>query len=149
MNTKEILLQENNNHDSIFLLKEGCFWRAYERSAFRFVKNIRSFQIIKKYVKCVGQNVVCVGLPLDNLDQILETADEKGFDITKKDDRIEIRSFTDLEDFDSWKGSLSAARKANPEFIFEKIRKFPIANRTPLEALGFIMELKEDVGGQI
>lgn len=72
MKVQEILKIEKDNRTSIFLFKEGFFWRAYERSAFRFVKNIQKYSVIKRYIKCVKQDVVFIGFPLDNLDKIVK-----------------------------------------------------------------------------
>jgi len=33
------------NFDSIVLYREGLFWRAYERSAYNFVKHIKAFPL--------------------------------------------------------------------------------------------------------
>ena len=73
MKVQEILKIEKDNRASIFLFKEGFFWRAYERSAFRFVKkNIQGYSVIKRYIKYVKQDVVFIGFPLDNIDKIVK-----------------------------------------------------------------------------
>lgn len=58
MDIKEILVVEQQN-TQIILHKRDLFWRAYEKSAFLFVRNIKEFQIIKKsFYKNMIQNVV-------------------------------------------------------------------------------------------
>jgi hypothetical protein len=44
MTIKEILSSEGVNFDSIVVYREGLFWRCYERSAYNFVKHIKTFQ---------------------------------------------------------------------------------------------------------
>lgn len=36
MTVKEIIQIENGNRNTIILLREGIFWRAYEKSAYAF-----------------------------------------------------------------------------------------------------------------
>jgi len=43
MTVAEILVKENQNTSTIFLFKEGIFWRAYERSAFVCVETLTKF----------------------------------------------------------------------------------------------------------
>ena len=43
MKVKEILEIENANTGSINLFKKGICWRVYEKSAWRFLKNIREY----------------------------------------------------------------------------------------------------------
>ncbi len=43
----DIVKKEKDNSNIVLLHKEGLFWRAYERSAFLFVKYIKEYQVIK------------------------------------------------------------------------------------------------------
>jgi hypothetical protein len=49
MRIEEILQLEERNEGFILLIKKGCFYEVYERSAFKFVKNICSIKKIIKY----------------------------------------------------------------------------------------------------
>jgi hypothetical protein len=73
MTISEILKIEETNTAQIYLIKEGFFWRAYERSAYRFVKYIRNFQVIKKHIKKVNQEVCYIGFPENMLEVIIST----------------------------------------------------------------------------
>jgi len=71
MGIKDILTYEENNESSIYLHKEGLFWRAYEVSAYLFIRNIKDYQIKKKHYKNVGKDIVFLGFPNSVLDDIL------------------------------------------------------------------------------
>lgn len=46
-----ILSREIHNLHCIYFYREGVFYKAYERSAYLFVKHVRSFQLKKKFIK--------------------------------------------------------------------------------------------------
>lgn len=39
------------NHDKLLLFKEGIFWRLYERSAYRCIKEIKPLKVTKKLLR--------------------------------------------------------------------------------------------------
>ena len=43
MTVKEIIQIENGNRNTIILLREGIFWRAYEKSAYAFSMQVHPF----------------------------------------------------------------------------------------------------------
>ncbi|MGR3218588.1 MAG: hypothetical protein ACUZ8H_02055 [Candidatus Anammoxibacter sp.] len=148
MKVKEILKIEKDNRSSIFLFKEGFFWRAYERSAFRFVRNIQGYSVIKRYIKCVKQDVVFIGFPLDNLNKIVKICENgQRYHFKQKAEGIlEIGSFTDAENFEIWKEELNEVKQEKDyKSLIDKIREFPVANKTPVETIEFVMELQETV----
>ncbi len=49
MKIADIIKTENNTN--IYLHNEGLFWRAFEYSAFAFVKNIKQYNAKKKFIK--------------------------------------------------------------------------------------------------
>jgi hypothetical protein len=63
MKIKEIVKLEEDNHDKCYLIKEGLFWRAYEKSAFWFVDKLRSYMITKKHFKGLNADVAYIGFP--------------------------------------------------------------------------------------
>ena len=66
-NLQEILALEQENQSSIYFYREGVFYKAYEQSAYLFVKYVRPFQVKKRHVKSVKQDVVFVGFPTNSL----------------------------------------------------------------------------------
>ena len=66
-------------------------------------------------------------------------------------DRIELCGFEgDYDAFISWKKSLDFAKEKtgipkDAKFIFDKIVRYPVESKTPLEAMQFIHELKNSI----
>lgn len=50
-NLSEILRNESSNTGTIYFYREGVFYKAYERSAYLFVKYVKPFQVKKRMVK--------------------------------------------------------------------------------------------------
>ena len=62
----EIISNESQNEDSIYLYREGMFMKAYERSAFFAHTLIHEFKLSKRYiktVKTVNMDVISLGFP--------------------------------------------------------------------------------------
>lgn len=66
-----ILNVEKDNFDRIHLFREGLFLKAYQRSAFLFLNNIKEFRTIKKFFKAAGADVVMIGFPSKLLETII------------------------------------------------------------------------------
>jgi len=70
MQIKDIVSLEKDNHANIYLLREGLFWRAYEKSAYLFTSHIKPYQLNKKYYKNVDCELVYCGFPRTALDEL-------------------------------------------------------------------------------
>jgi len=55
MTVKEIIELEEHNSDKIYLLKEGIFYHAYNRSAMRLNISFKPYKVHSKYIK----NIKC------------------------------------------------------------------------------------------
>ena len=64
MTIQDIVNMEKENKDSIVLLKEGIFWKAYEMSAYLFHTYIKPFKLLRKYVETIKGDVVSLGFPV-------------------------------------------------------------------------------------
>jgi hypothetical protein len=172
MTKQEILDLEQSNSDKIHLLQEGSFWIAYEKSAFRFVRTVKPYEVKKKRVKIVDCEVVSLGFPVSALDKIVS---EGGLEIVERGDkRITLRAPDPLTDeaFESWKADLElfipdskptseldrgGAGEVKPphvaaesdfgmqEVIVRRILDFGIENSTPMECMLFVSELKRQI----
>ena len=71
MTVKEIIQIENGNHNTIILLREGIFWRAYEKSAYAFSMQIHPYKPTRKWVIAVKQDVVSLGFPVSAAGNVL------------------------------------------------------------------------------
>lgn len=63
MTFHEIISNESQNEDSIYLYSEGMFMKAYERSAFFAHTLIHEFKLSKRYIKTVNMDVISLGFP--------------------------------------------------------------------------------------
>lgn len=71
---KEILQEERNREDNrIVLFLEGKFWKAYEKSAY-VLTLLYNFKPSKRFVKIVGEDVISVGFPEEQLTKYLPNA---------------------------------------------------------------------------
>lgn len=121
MTKKEIYDAEQQNFDKIILHKEGLFWIAYERSAYRVFHDIKRFKPNKKYIKIVGAEVVSLGFPDKGANPMV------GLRIVSTGDRIvayeaKNRSLSreDMEaKFAAWKESVGGgeAPKVRPKAV--------------------------------
>jgi len=109
MTVKEILEIENANTGSINLFKEGICWKVYEKSAWRFVKNIREYRVLRKYVKAVKQDIAYLAFPESALPEILLTVEKRhasSHTVRKSEIFVEIQGFTDTVGFEEWKAEI-------------------------------------------
>ncbi len=159
MKIKDVLKIEQKNTNSIFLHKEGLFWRAYERSAYLFTLYIKVYQITKKFYKNVNSEVVYLGFPNNSLNQILQTVNEKN--IQKNEKQIIIDNFQlEINKFEQWKNKISIIQNSKSSETFEKlqqqenniinkIRNYPIASKTPIECQQFLIEIQKEINGTL
>ena len=63
MKTEEILGIEESGENRINLVRDRLFWQAWNRSAFLFVTHFRKYQVHKRFVQKVSQEVAWLGFP--------------------------------------------------------------------------------------
>jgi hypothetical protein len=160
MTISEKIKHSAANEVRIYL--EGSFWIAYEQSAYWFFLH-KGYKPTKKFVKCLGQEVVSVGFPkktvvLENF--IKDNKDIKDIkDITVINDTAKIIFLEEdisLPEFEAWKNSIElrtdevlppsrqtvSPAAAAETSIVERIRSFPLENKTPMECMMFLAELR-------
>jgi hypothetical protein len=156
---REILKIENTNTTGrINLFKEGIFWRVYQKSAYLFIKQIKDLKALKKFYKVVNSEVVYAGFPDTILPQIQELAQSKGLQFEKSNEKHCRISGIEVDNgFEQWFQSLAVFRKINSDdgydisegkparSIIQKIKNYPIADKTPLETVQFVAELQEQL----
>ena len=149
---------ERDNINCCYLIKEGIFRRCYEYSAWHFIKNIREYRVFRKYVKAVKQDIVHLDFPESALEKILNEAKRKGYNVEKQNnDIIVLSGFPPIGgqgetdgNFEQWKSEIPvvAVNKKTDnqiELIIEKIKNYPVANRTPVEALEFLSNIQKEI----
>lgn len=97
---KEILQKERDRGSAnIVLFLEGKFWEAYERLAYALVQ-MYNFKPTKRFVKLVGEEVISVGFPQEQLNKYLGNA---VIDASGKMCRALVQTGQDEQAFSEWK----------------------------------------------
>ena len=160
MTLLEVFNLEKENFNAIILYKEGMFWKAYEKSAYAFIQQVKSYQPTKKFVKTIGDDIVSIGFP----NSMIAFIEEK-MKVTTTDDRIltiDSKLITE-EEFVSWKEGIdhkeiklkkdvdyrSPAKIEQTDQIVDVITKFQVETKTPLECMLFVIKLREMVNGDL
>jgi len=164
MTVKEIIQIENGNRNTIILLREGIFWRAYEKSAYAFSMQVHPYKPTRKWVIAVKQDVVSLGFPVSAAENVLNGC------------KVLMRlaaSPIDPDGFEVWKQTVprslppavvapepaaaspvmepAASSVVSPavsavgqccDGLADCIRRFNIESKTPVDCMLFLMELK-------
>ena len=158
MTQKEILEHEDAASNEIHLYLEGMFWKAYEYSAYRFTFGIRAFCPKKKFIKAIGRDMVSIGFPMDSLKKHSAL-----FDLVSQSEKectVIPKSCTPPQPFEEWKASIplwsnnpapapvetAVQQQQQPqseaEKIVDEIRRYNLANVTPVECMMWLSQLK-------
>jgi len=146
-------LQKIEDNQNIYLHYEGLFWRAYNYSAYAFSNNIKQYAAKKKFIKKLGHDIVYIGFPSSVLSTILEICKHKGFSINQNNNLINIKQKNKLKGFENWKNALKISEhntvKQTNTSLSDRIKSFPIASKTPMEAQQFLYELQIEINGNL
>jgi hypothetical protein len=103
MKTEEILSIEESAENRINLVRDRLFWQAWNRSAFLFVTHIKKYQVHKRFVQKVAQEVAWLGFPKNALPNIEKVAKEKGWSFEQKSsDYIIIGGVPATNGYEKW-----------------------------------------------
>jgi hypothetical protein len=167
----------HNSTNEIKLYKEGVFWIAYEQSAY-YLAQKKGYKATKKLVKSIGQEVVSIGFPPNAYDSVIRVLPVFHVESSEAGCRIiRLQEEIDLDAFLKWKSALalrstsqslnSRASQASPSGTFSggnstagncssevrtlliKLRDFSLADKTPLECMLFLSELKNHDYGNV
>ena len=172
---KDILETELSRNDSvecrkIHLFPEGTFLRAYEWSAWLCVMYISDFKPTKRKFKSEDAPAVFVGFPQNSL----ERHTPEGAEVTVMEDKsIELllpetlfRDTTDAQllktDFENWKQSVpltvssrkdlevggrvdSSSHPGRLTDIMHRILAWPIEQKSPMESMLFLADIKRSI----
>lgn len=130
MRISEIIKLEDTNPDSIILIKEGLFLRAYEQSAFRFMRLIRDYRVLLKHFKNIDRTVAYLGFPSEKLPSVIARAKLQGWKAEEREPGVWIiRGFPEVEGYESWKECLpekTARAKKTKETESDQIKENPM-----------------------
>lgn len=80
MDLKQKLSFETADSENIYLYSEGFFWKAYERSAIKFIQTITAYQVNPRFCEVVNMEVMSLGFPDAVLPKILENLEYEKID---------------------------------------------------------------------
>ena len=137
--------------------RNGVFLVAYEQSAYLFHRFVHQYKVSRRTGKAVATDVVSIGFPQAIVNSLFEgrTCEENNgaIVVALHDDE----SYTDAE-FAEWRAGVplaaptSRVKKSKSSKgvddnidIIERIREFPLDNRTPIECMLFLSELKHSL----
>lgn len=159
METKEIYETELNNQDSIYLYKEGMFWRAYQHSAYFTVRDLKSCTPLRKTVKKIKAELVYIGFPDTVLTDFLTRAADQGLTVKLAEEkRIILSGCRDLDNYALWVESLRAEQvQSEPTPVsghsavvqmcgqcpIKEILSWSIASMTPMELMNKVYVLQQ------
>jgi hypothetical protein len=126
MKTENILLVEESGENRINLVRDRLFWQAWNRSAFLFAMHIKQYQVHKRFVQKVSQEVAWLGFPSSALPAIQKIAEEKGFSFEQKSaDHIIIGNVAQASGYEEWWASIvkKKPKPAEPDFRMPKNAK--------------------------
>ena len=126
MKIKDILDMEKTNLSGITLLKEGMFYRAYNRSAMRMSTKIRALKVNTKLIKYVGQTVMYCGFPDSVLPGIRNLCERKNYIWNVRGEtRIDIENVaTTDEDYESWAQEILKGNTVVPSLVTPIVEKY-------------------------
>jgi len=103
MKTEDILSIEDSGENRINLVRDRLFWQAWNKSAFLFVTHIKKYQVHKRFVQKVAQEVAWLGFPKIALVEIEKTVKANGWSFEQKTgDHIIIGGVPATNGYEKW-----------------------------------------------
>ncbi|MCC8170860.1 MAG: hypothetical protein LIP00_03555 [Parabacteroides sp.] len=154
------LNSESTEQPLIRLHLEGMFWKAYEQSALRFIKEIKAYKVLKKPVKSLGCEVAALGFPSGKLDEVLNGREYTR--INEKEITLSSQTVFTREEFNEWKKSLPLqtdgvvpkSRSPNVDTgfstfssesvrqVIERLFSFSVETASPIQCMMLVSELQ-------
>ena len=127
----------------IFLFKEGLFYKAYNEGA--FLLKDKNYKVAVKKIKSVENEVLSIGFPVSVFEKL---KDEFVFEFFDKYAVYNTNTFFNKELYNDWhnkvvKESFKTSKTETEFYIVEQLKKYPLANKTPMEAFLFLKEIQE------
>ena len=176
MQLKEVFSKEQSRKEvvdyrTIHLIPEGTFYRAYEWSAWLCHRYVSQFKPTHRLLKNTEDSVVCVGFPMTSL----ERHTPEGATVAEQEDKTialilaeNVFGETTTEqlqtDFANWKKSIPLVKSkeqgtknqdknvqvdVSVEGIMKRILAYPIEQHSPMEAMAFLSEIKQQLSERV
>ena len=171
---KDILEKENNrggNLSDIYLFVEGMFYRAYERSAWLCCRYVNEFKVTRRDMKNSDDSVVFIGFPVSSLSKFVPQGvaveQSEGYALL----HLPLENHPELSDtaaadeaFANWKNAVPNASTVAKKTSLQKdlkhmpdgeprrmseimlsIMAFPVEQKTPMECMMFVADIKQKI----
>lgn len=175
MQLKEVFAKEQSRKEkvdyrTIYLIPEGTFYRAYEWSAWLCHRYVSQFKPTHRLLKNTEDSVVFVGFPMTSLERHIP----EGATLAEQEDKTIALILTETvfgettteqlqTDFANWKKSVPLVKsKTNSELriknfelenggldILKRILAYPIEQHSPMEAMAFLSEIKQQLSERV
>ena len=175
MQLKEVFSKEQSRKEvvdyrTIHLIPEGTFYRAYEWSAWLCHRYVSQFKPTHRLLKNTEDSVVFVGFPMTSLERHIP----EGATLAEQEDKTIALILTETvfgettteqlqTDFANWKKSVPLVKsKTNSELriknfelkndeldILKRILAYPIEQHSPMEAMAFLSEIKQQLSERV
>ena len=176
MQLKEVFAKEQSRKEkvdyrTIYLIPEGTFYRAYEWSAWLCHRYVSQFKPTHRLLKNTEDSVVFVGFPMTSL----ERHTPEGATVAEQEDKTialilaeNVFGETTTEqlqtDFANWKKSIPLVKSkeqgtknqdknvqvdVSVEGIMKRILAYPIEQHSPMEAMAFLSEIKQQLSERV
>ena len=176
MQLKEVFSKEQSRKEvvdyrTIHLIPEGTFYRAYEWSAWLCHRYVSQFKPTHRLLKNTEDSVVFVGFPMTSLERHIP----EGATLAEQEDKTialilaeTVFGETTTEqlqtDFANWKKSVPLVKtkeqgtknqdknvksEASVEEVLKRILAYPIEQHSPMEAMAFLSEIKQQLSERV
>lgn len=144
MTILEKIYIQKQDPSRVFLFKEGAFYKVYNEGA--FLLRDKNFKVSVKKMKSIEGEVLSVGFP----GQVFEKLKiEFGVNEDKNYYTCHYNKVFEEIEFTNWRDELL---KMQPETelinntdLLEKIKKYPLGNKTPIEVFMWVAELQKQI----
>ncbi len=128
-----------------------------------FALHVRKYKVSIKYVKNAGQDVYSLGFPVAEVDKgklslkfISDKIDAKVYHEANANITFQLKNTQLKNDYDEWKRTVdhknttvlkepSENYNTHSHEIVDRIKKYDLANSTPMQGLSFIQQLKFEI----
>ena len=141
---EKVTLQQQDT-TKIFLFKEGVFYKAYNEAA--FLLKDKNYKVAVKKIKNIENEVLSIGFPVSVFEKL---KDEFVFEFFEWYAVYNTNTFFDNESYTNWhdkvvKDSYKTSKTEIEYYIVEQLKKYPLANKTPIEVFMWVANLQKSL----
>ncbi len=150
---------EFSQNEKLFtLFKEGLFYKCYNEDAMVFTQRVKSYKMIAKYIKSIGNYVLSIGFPISEVENNKLSFEKLKNEIGATSFNFEsnLVQFNLVEsvknNYQDFLMNQLASNKQNSEtdnstsmnqLLVKMINEFDLVNSSPMQSILFVQELKK------